>query len=80
MKRFTEFLALGNMNKDSIASIATSLSIPGALPSQNFYSTARRRGDRERSPKKRGRFKTSGDRLLRFYVSRSSYLRGARRT
>jgi hypothetical protein len=38
MKCFTEFLALGNMNNDSIASIATSLSIPGSLPSQNFYS------------------------------------------
>jgi hypothetical protein len=38
MKCFTEFLALGIMNKDSIAGIATSLSIPGALPSQNLYS------------------------------------------
>jgi hypothetical protein len=38
MKCFTEFLALSHMNKDSVASIASSLSIPGALPSQNYCS------------------------------------------
>ncbi|GMF33791.1 unnamed protein product [Phytophthora fragariaefolia] len=38
MECFSEFLALGNMNEDSIASIAKSLSAPVAQPSQNFYS------------------------------------------
>ncbi|EGZ13930.1 hypothetical protein PHYSODRAFT_512518 [Phytophthora sojae] len=38
MKCFSEFLALANMNEESIASIAKSLSIPDALPSQNVYS------------------------------------------
>ncbi|EGZ17238.1 hypothetical protein PHYSODRAFT_331245 [Phytophthora sojae] len=38
MKCFSEFLALANMNEESTASIAKSLSIPDALSSQNFYS------------------------------------------
>ncbi|OWZ01109.1 hypothetical protein PHMEG_00027573 [Phytophthora megakarya] len=35
MKCFSEFVTLGNMNEDSVASF---LAIPDALPSQNFYS------------------------------------------
>ncbi|EGZ15138.1 hypothetical protein PHYSODRAFT_333408 [Phytophthora sojae] len=38
MKCFSEFLALANMDEESIASIAKSLPIPDALPSQNVYS------------------------------------------
>ncbi|KAG3095668.1 hypothetical protein PC128_g2709 [Phytophthora cactorum] len=38
MKCFRELLALGNMNEDSIATIAKTLSAPEALPSQNVYS------------------------------------------
>ncbi|KAG3020641.1 hypothetical protein PC123_g9158 [Phytophthora cactorum] len=38
MKCFREFLALGNMNEDSNATIAKTLSAPEASPSQNFYS------------------------------------------
>ena len=36
-----EFLDLGNMNVESIAAIATSLSVPGALPSQDFLQWGR---------------------------------------
>ncbi|KAE9320510.1 hypothetical protein PR003_g17694 [Phytophthora rubi] len=38
LKCFADFLALGNMSESSLEYIAKSLSEPGALPSQKFYS------------------------------------------